>query len=411
MYIYPSLQSAYREHHSTETALLRVQNDILRAIDSKKEVLLVLLDLSAAFDTIDHDILISRLTTQFGFSGTVLKWFKSYLHNRTQKVVIGNAESELQPVTSGVPQGSVLGPLLFVLYVAPLQDIIISHGFDCMLYADDSQLYITMNPSCRQTALDRLDRCLKDIQLFFLKNKLVCNPTKTEIVHFLSRFSRLDYIPNIVIGSHTVATTTDARNLGVIFDRHMSMSAHVNKICRSAQFALRSIGRIRKYLSRSTTERLVHAFITSKLDYCNSLMCGLASKEISKLQRVQNSAARIVTRVKCREHITPILRSLHWLPIRERISFKLILLTYKSVNSLAPSYLQDLFTSYTPSRNLRSSSQRLLTVPKSASVSYGDRAFSIAAPKLWNALPAIIRSTETVSEFKTRLKTFLFSSL
>ena len=148
--LYPSLQSAYRKYHSTETALLRVQNDVLRAIDQKQEVILVLLDLSAAFDTIDHDILISRLCKQFGFTGTVLSWFMSYLRERSQKVVIGSTESKPQPLTSGVPQGSVLGPLLFILYFGPLQDVIKSHGLECMMYADDSQLYITIDPACMQ---------------------------------------------------------------------------------------------------------------------------------------------------------------------------------------------------------------------------------------------------------------------
>ena len=296
--LYPSLQSAYRKYHSTETALLRVQNDVLRAIDQKQEVILVLLDLSAAFDTIDHDILISRLCKQFGFTGTVLSWFMSYLRERSQKVVIGSTESKPQPLTSGVPQGSVLGPLLFILYFGPLQDVIKSHGLECMMYADDSQLYITINPACRQSALINLEQCINDIQSFLIINKLTCNPSKTEVVHFSSRFSRLAPITTITFGNHTVASANEARNLGVILDRHLTMTSHVNSICRSASLALRNIGRVRKYLSQSSTERLVHAFITSKLDYCNSLMYGLPSPEVQKLQRVHNSAARIVVRAK-----------------------------------------------------------------------------------------------------------------
>ena len=136
-HLYPKLQAAYQQFHSTETALLHVQNDILRAIDDKKEVILVLLDLSAAFDTIYHNILLSRLQTQYGFTGTVIKWFEFYLRGRSQTVVIGGIESNPQPVISGVPQGSVLGPLLFILYLGPIGDVIKSYGLDCMLYADD----------------------------------------------------------------------------------------------------------------------------------------------------------------------------------------------------------------------------------------------------------------------------------
>jgi len=135
----------------------RVQNDILRAIDDKNEVLLVLPDLSAAFNTLDHGVLISRLT------GTVLSWFRSYLYGRSQRVVIKHAEPKSQPLTSGVPQGSVLGPLLFVLYFGPLQDIIKAHRLDCMIYADDSQRYSVLNPAARQRTLLNLELCMNDI--------------------------------------------------------------------------------------------------------------------------------------------------------------------------------------------------------------------------------------------------------
>ena len=408
--LYPSLQSAYREFHSTETALLRVHNDILRAIDNKKEVVLVLLDLSSAFDTIDHDILISRLRTQFGFSGTVLSWFKSYLTNRSQRVVINNTISTSQPLAHGVPQGSVLGPLLFILYFAPLQDIIRSHDLDCMMYADDSQIYITIQPTCRELSLERLDLCIKDVKEFFHSNMLACNIRKTDIVHFLSRYSRIDPISSVSVGDVNIVPSPQVRNLGVIFDTNMSMSAHVNKICRSGHHALRSIGRIRKYLSPSSTERLVHAFITSKVDYCNSLLFGISTSDLAKLQRLQNSAARLVTRTKRSDHISPVLYNLHWLPVSERIKFKILLITYKIINDLAPSYLQCLVTRYTPARNLRSTNQGLLSVPKSASATYGDRAFSVAAPRLWNQLPLHIKNSESVNQFKSLLKTHLFEN-
>ena len=138
--LFPTLQSAYRQYHSTETAMIKVTNDILRAIDDYSDVILLLLDLSAAFDTLDHQILLSRLKSYFGFTGSVLQWFQSYLTNHSQKVVIGEVASSLRQLEFGVPQGSILGPLLFVLYMAPLQDVISRHGLDCMFYADDTQL-------------------------------------------------------------------------------------------------------------------------------------------------------------------------------------------------------------------------------------------------------------------------------
>ena len=309
--LYPKLQAAYQQSHSTETALLRVHNDIPRAVDNKNEVILVLLDLSAAFDTIDHDILINRLRTQFGFSATALQWLESYIRDRSQKVVIGCTESRSQPPLSGVPQDSVLGPLLFILYFAPLENVVKSHGLYCMMYADDSQLYIIVIPDSRHSALDKLDQCISDIQSFFLAKKFRRNPTKTEIVHFHSRFT-----------SHVVSVSKEARNLGVVFDNHLTMSNHINSICRSSSQALRNIGRVRKYLDQANTERLVHAFITSRLDYCNSLLYGLPTKEISKLQRLQSSAARLVMKCKPRDHISPLLQKINWFPVKHRIIFK-----------------------------------------------------------------------------------------
>ena len=160
------------------------------------------------------------------------------------------------------------------------------------------------------------------------------------------------------------------------------MTSHVNNICRHASLALRNIGRVRKYVTQSSIEHLVHASITSMLDYCNSLLYGLPSTEVQKLQRIQNTAARLVVKAKRTVHTSPVLQQLHWLPVSERISFKILLLTYKTVNGYASSYIEDLVNHYVPSRSFCSTLQGLLTVPSSTTSTYGDRAFSIAAPRL-----------------------------
>ena len=188
----------------------------------------------------------------------------------------------------------------------------------------------------------------------------------------------------------------------------MSMDKHVTNICKNCFFHLRKIARIKEYLSTSDIQTLVHAFITSKLDNCNSLLYGLPKFLIDRLQNVQNCAARLVTGSKKYDHITPLMKQLHWLPISQRIIYKIVLITCKSLNGSAPHYINNMLKPYTPSANLRSSSKRLLTIPSVKLVNYGERSFSYAAPKLWNALPEYIRKSETLPIFKTRLKTHIF---
>ena len=155
----------------------------------------------------------------------------------------------------------------------------------------------------------------------------------------------------------------------------------MNNLCRTASLAIRNIGRIRKYLDQPSTERLVHAFVSSKLDYCNSVFYGLPAKQLSKLQRLENSATRLVTKAQRRDNITPVLRQLHWLPINQRIVFKVLHIIFKIINGYALSYLSSSLESYKPKCALRSATKRLLIVPTSSTTTYGDRAFSIAAPK------------------------------
>ena len=199
-----------------------------------------------------------------------------------------------------------------------------------------------------------------------------------------------------------------AKNLGVWFDSNLSFERHITKLIQSCFYHLRNISKISSILTFKDTETIVHAFISSRLDYCNSLFSGLNQKSIKRLQAVQNSAARLLTKTKYCDHITPVLASLHWLPVSFRIDFKILLMTFKAVHGLSPSYISDLLVPYTPVRNLRSSGSGLLSIPKVNLKTKGDRAFSVRAPRLWNDLPDEIRSAKSVSSFKSLLKTHLF---
>lgn len=402
-------QSAYRPLHSTETALVRVSNDILKAIDEKKCVFLVLLDLSAAFDTIDHSILLQRLRLNLGVDETALQWFSSYLSNRSQCISINGEKSTSKRLPFGVPQGSVLGPLLFSAYMSELGNIVRDFNMNFHSYADDTQIYIAFKPNEKDQTIEDLEQCISKIRIWMVKNKLKLNDDKTEFMLISSPHNKKQlHSLSINIGSEIVNSSSSARNLGVVMDSVLNMEDHITSVCRSCYFHLRNIGAIRKYLDPDTAAQIIHAFITSRLDYCNALLKGLPAYLLHRLTKVQNTAVRIITLCDKKDDITPHLKSLHWLPVPLRIDFKLLLLTYKVLNGLAPSYLSDLLVIKNIPRELRSSSTCNLKIPPSRTVSYGDRAFSIAAPQLWNVLPPEIRAAPTLTLFKTKLKTHLF---
>ena len=413
--LYSSVQSAYREHHSTETALLKVQSDILTALDSGSGAVLLMLDLSAAFDTIDHGILLSRLNSLYGISGDALDWFKSYLSNRVQRVIIGDTVSECKNLNFGVPQGSVLGPKIYCMYTKPISDIIAGHGLSHHCYADDTQLYIAIEHSANlHSELLRMEQCVADIRNWMRHNMLKLNDDKTELIVFASRYNQHLYSDaSMMIGNTTVVCEPQVKNLGVIFDQVMSMRQHVNYTSRTARFHLRNISRIRRYIPEESCKLVVQSLVTSRLDYSNGLLYGIPKSAVSILQSVQNSAARIVTKTAPREHITPVLRELHWLPVDRRIEYKILLYAYKALNGLAPEYLCNMVELYAPDRVLRSASQNLLVVPRRKHCQYGMRTFAMAAATLWNSLNVRdrsnrIRGSPSLESFKSNLKTLLF---
>ena len=169
------------------------------------------------------------------------------------------------------------------------------------------------------------------------------------------------------------------------------------------------MAKVRPFLNQLDAEKLVHAFISSRLDYCNALLTGLSKKSINRLQLIQNTAARILTKTKKREHITPVLRALHWLPVSFRIDFKILLLVFKAHNGIAPLYISECLSLYVPPRALQSSTAGLLTAPKVKFVKSGMASFSFYATKLWNVLPENIKKAESVVIFKKLLKTHLFT--
>jgi hypothetical protein len=231
--------------------------------------------------------------------------------------------------------------------------------------------------------MKQLQRCAKDIRKWMTNNFLKLNDDKTELIIFTSRQMVFDAF-SVTIGNNVIAPSPEPpRNLGVYFDNTLSFEYHVQKVSQSVNAALFKIGKIRKYLDHDICNQLINSLMMSCLDYCNSLLYGVSNMVLHHLQLLQNRAARILSYTSKFNHITPVLRELHWLPVQQRIIFKILLLCYKCQHGLAPSYLSDVIHPYTPARDLRSSSPQhgLFYVPRSC-IGFGDRNFEVAAPSL-----------------------------
>eukprot|EP00745_Piridium_sociabile_P027300 TRINITY_DN439_c0_g1_i27.p1 TRINITY_DN439_c0_g1~~TRINITY_DN439_c0_g1_i27.p1 ORF type:complete len:1128 (+),score=135.82 TRINITY_DN439_c0_g1_i27:139-3522(+) len=407
-------QSAYRMCHSTETALLRILNDLLLALDDGKVSMLALLDLSSAFDTIDHDTLIDRLRVVFGIDGTVLSWFRSYLSERSQTVSVDGHLSDPADLRFGVPQGSVLGPVLFLLYVQPLSAIIDRHSVSHHAYSDDTQLYKSGSVAQVSGIIQSVTQCIADVRCWMSENRLKLNEGKTEAMLIASpRVLASTVLPeHVTIDDTRIRFSSSVKNLGVTIENDLSLNKHVLNTCRAAYLELRRISSIRHLLTLEATKTLACAFILSRLDYANSLLSGCPQYLLDRLQRVQNSAARLIVGAKRTDHVTPILRSLHWLPIRDRIQHKTLSICHTSLSGTGPSYLPELLHFYTPSRQLRSSSDtRTLRIPSVRTKAYGQRSFSFQCPSLWNTLPKTVRYVEGTASFKRQLKTYFFRNV
>ncbi len=235
------------------------------------------------------------------------------------------------------------------------------------------------------------------------------NDDKTEflIIGTRQQLAKMKY-NDIKIGDTIIKTAESAKNLGVIFDKNMGLNKQVMNTCRKGFYHIRNIAKIRNYLDQKSAEIVVNAFVTSNLDYSNSLLYGMAANQIQKLQRMQNAAARVVLKLKKFDHITEGRKQLHWLPLQARMEFKISAITWKCLHDQAPSYLKELIQIKQNRRVTRSNKSIVLIEPNTNLVTGGDRAFRKVAPKLWNKLPDKIRNSETYETFKKHLKTHLF---
>ena len=409
--MFPSHQSAYRKRHSCETAMLKIVDDIKVALSEKKMVMLVLLDLSSAFDTIDQDILLFKLQRHFGICGNVLKWIESYLKGRTFCVRIKNINGKLYMLVYGVPQGTILGPLLFVLYIHDLVLIGEKHNILVELYADDSQWYFSFSPLTeRSAAMQNIQICMAEIKEWMSKNCLKVNFDKTDAIFLSNPQNHSLFFNNIsctIQGKHfTNLPKQTVKSLGIVLDSSVSMTNMALECVKTCYFKLSKLNRIRRYLPEDIKLTLLTSYVLSRLDYCNALYATCPKAIENKLQRLLNACVRFVVNVPNGSGIKSFSKDLHILPVKFRIMFKLCLLVYKIMYSASPVYLDGMIIQKLPRSIsfLRSSLDLTqIELPNNQST------YQFLMAKYWNMLPIHIRCSNTIENFKTQLKTYYFS--
>ena len=402
-------QSAYKPNHSCETSLIKLYGDTQTSFFESKHTSITLLDLSSAFDTIDHPLLLKCLENQYKIEGKALNWFKSYLTDRTFSVHIKNVFSKKVDLLHGVPQGSLLGPILFVMYIDEVQRVIARNSVNALFYADDIQLYTTFTASTTTDTKIHLENCLADIYNWMSSHYLKINKEKTDsIIIKPKRLQDVTLVDTLGVSFNEfiIEENETANILGAKFNENLSLTTFIQKKRQVCFFHLKNFYHIRNSLPVKTRILLVHNFILSKLDYCNALLANAKKGELDLLQKIMNSAVRFIYDLKWDEHTTPYLKKLHFLPVAFRVHFKLCILAYKIVYGEAPLYLTEMYETYIPTTTIQlrigSGRDQLMLVPADGFMP-NKCVFYILMDK-WNKLPYALRKVECYAVFKQRLK-------
>ena len=408
----PDYQSAYRKNFSCETAVIKIVNDVLCNMESQKLTALAAIDLSAAFDTVDHHVLLKVLQFRFGVTGLALNWFKNYLSPRGFKVCINTSYSKVRDISYSVPQGSINGPSLYSCYASTIKEVI-PRNTDIHGYADDHAIKKSFIPSTELDTILDLQKTLQSVKKWMDANRLKMNNSKTEFIIFGSKSNQKKSIAqNLVVNDCNIPKSPVIKYLGVFLDELLSFKQQILSKCKTANYNLYLLRQIRKFLTMDAAKVIALGMVISHLDYCNSLLVGLPQSEIKKLQRIQNITAKVVLHRKKYSSSTQALKELHWLPIHLRIKYKLCIIMFNCKNGECPKYLLDLVEKkQTQREGLRSNSYSCVNynVPFCKLSSFQERSFSVQGPKCWNELPYSLKIIDSFNMFKKSLKTHLFT--
>jgi hypothetical protein len=395
-------QSGFRKHHSCQTALLKLIDSWLDKIDKGETIGAIFFDLRKAFDLVNHDLLLLKLEA-YKFSKNTLEFFRSYLHDRKQCTVSGNIKSNFDIVTAGVPQGSVLGPVLFLMFINDLP--LYMNNSDIDLFADDTTVYNSNNEaSCMQ---NELQEDANNFQNWCQQNIMFTNKGKSSTMQIgtQQKLSKTNEI-EIIIENEKLKSTTNQKLLGVQIDSNLSWNAQVEETCKKVTRKITLLKQLSKYVPRSSLQIFYNSYILPIFDYGITVWGHTSDYNIDRLTRLQKRAARIILKAHYLTPSTQMFKELKWQPIRDRIKFHSATMVYKSLNGRAPEYMNDLLKVIDNSVRTRSMTQKHLEVPRSNKKIH-EGSFSVYGPKLWNELPLEIRDSKTVQSFKNKLRQHL----
>lgn len=404
--ILPATQSGFRKGHSTATALLNILDNIVRDIDKKNISVLVLLDFSRAFDTINHDLLCAKLR-YYGFSDNAAKLINSYLSNRYQKVVIGGSSSSLCPIKSGVPQGSVLGPLLFVIYTADLLNQI-EHA-SVQSYADDTQLKYDFTPQEYHIAEYQINCDLQNIKTLSDKHNLKLNATKSMFIVFGGQRAKpFESQLKLNIGNQPITVCSTAKILGVLTDSNLKFTSQVSAVIKKSFYNLKLLYANRHVLNHRLRVMLSESLVLSFFNYCDFVYGPfLDVKEKGRIQKLQNSCCKFVFGLRKYDHVSDKINELRWLTMKNRRTLHFAVLIQKLMLTSIPSYLKKKLIPRRETHNFNIRFPELLTVPKHSTALYR-KCFSFQTVELYNKLPNSFRNFN-ISTFKIKMKSKLLN--